>query len=264
MLADVTYKKDNKKKPVVLFCHGFKGFKDWGCFNLVAEQFAKKGFVFIKFNFSHNGTTPENPIDFVDLEAFGHNSFKKELADIDFILNYLQSSDEAFLQEADLENIVLIGHSRGGGVGTLYTSNDVRIKKLITWAAVSDFERMFPKGVYEQWKKEGVYYVYNGRTEQNMPLYYDQVVEFFRNSDTYNILKAAKQINKPWLIVHGTNDETVPLQDALDLKIACESAELITIKNGDHVFSASHPWTENTLPEDLDFVVKESIEFLLR
>ena len=56
--------------PLIIFCHGYKGFKDWGAWNLMAEAFAKIGFCFIKFNFSHNGGTIEQPIDFPDLEAF--------------------------------------------------------------------------------------------------------------------------------------------------------------------------------------------------
>ncbi|MGZ4098329.1 MAG: alpha/beta hydrolase family protein, partial [Bacteroidia bacterium] len=50
---DVFYKEDNKQKPIVIFVHGFKGFKDWGHFNLVASTFAEHDFVFVKFNFSH-------------------------------------------------------------------------------------------------------------------------------------------------------------------------------------------------------------------
>ena len=45
---------NNTNKNLIIFCHGFKGFKDWGPWNLVAEHFAKAGFFFIKFNFSHN------------------------------------------------------------------------------------------------------------------------------------------------------------------------------------------------------------------
>lgn len=80
-LADARFAEDGRPKPVVVFAHGFKGFKDWGHFNQIAEAFARRGFGFVKFNFSHNGTTPEHPLDFADLEAFGQNSHGKELDD---------------------------------------------------------------------------------------------------------------------------------------------------------------------------------------
>ena len=69
ILTDVFFKEDKTKKPIVIFCHGYKGFKDWGAWNLMAETFVKAGFFFIKFNFSHNGGTIEQPIDFPDLEC---------------------------------------------------------------------------------------------------------------------------------------------------------------------------------------------------
>jgi len=56
----------NKPQPLVIYAHGFNGFKDWASFDLVAEQFAEAGFCFIKFNFSHNGTSAQSPEDFVD------------------------------------------------------------------------------------------------------------------------------------------------------------------------------------------------------
>ena len=49
-LAD-TFVPDNKEKlPLVIFCHGYKGYKDWGAWNLMAEKFAENGF-FFKANF---------------------------------------------------------------------------------------------------------------------------------------------------------------------------------------------------------------------
>ena len=36
ILTDVFYNKNNHKKPVVIFCHGYKGYKDWGAWNLAA------------------------------------------------------------------------------------------------------------------------------------------------------------------------------------------------------------------------------------
>ena len=60
IVTDVFYLKDHVKKPIVLFCHGYKGFKDWGAWNLAAETFANNNLFFVKFNFSHNGGTLEN------------------------------------------------------------------------------------------------------------------------------------------------------------------------------------------------------------
>jgi len=81
ILVDLRYVSGLDPKPIIIFCHGYKGFKDWGAWNIMANAFAKQGFCFIKFNFSHNGGTMEQPIDFPDLEAFANNNFIKELDD---------------------------------------------------------------------------------------------------------------------------------------------------------------------------------------
>ena len=99
-------KKLNQLKPIVIFCHGYKGFKDWGAWNLMAEAFAEAGFFFIKFNFSHNGGTVEQPIDFPDLEAFGNNNYTKELDDLESVIDWVCNSSE-FKNEANTNSINL-------------------------------------------------------------------------------------------------------------------------------------------------------------
>ena len=85
---DVTLPGTVGPHPVVVFAHGFKGFKDWGPFGLVARAFAASGFAFVKFNFSFNGTTPEQPNDFADLGAFSENNFTRELNDLGSMIEH--------------------------------------------------------------------------------------------------------------------------------------------------------------------------------
>src|ERR1700755_3140306 len=89
MLMDLTYDDQNPKAPLVIFAHGFKGFKDWGAHNLVARYFAENGFRFLKFNFSHNGTTADKPTEFTDLITFGDNTFTMELNDLKAVIDFV-------------------------------------------------------------------------------------------------------------------------------------------------------------------------------
>ena len=45
--------------------------------------------VFVKFNFSHNGTSLDSPTDFIDLKAFGNNNFCIELDDLSCVLEWI-------------------------------------------------------------------------------------------------------------------------------------------------------------------------------
>lgn len=262
IVTDFMFQKNTIKKPVVIFCHGYKGYKDWGCFDKMGSAFIKENIFLVKFNFSHNGGTSKEPIDFPDLEAFGNNNFIKELDDLESVLDWLLGNSD-FSSEIDPNDISLIGHSRGGGIVTLKASEDSRISKLITWAAVSDYASRFPSGeILDYWKKQGVAYIENGRTKQQMPHYIQFYNNFIENQDRLNIQKASENLRIPHLIVHGTEDSTVPLHEAENLHNWSEKSELFLIKDADHGFGAKQPWTDEELPKDFITVLEKTISFI--
>ena len=263
IVFDLFFNKTEKPKPLVIFCHGYKGFKDWGAWDLVAEQFKNKNLFFVKFNFSHNGGTIDQPIDFPDLEAFAENNYSKELKDLDDIIAFFLTDKNEFLNEIDTNNITLIGHSRGGGIATIKANEDHRVTKLITWASVCAFgKRSSTTGDLEQWKKDGVKYVLNGRTKQQMPHNYQFYLDFKANEDRLNIENACKRIKIPHLIIHAKDDPSVKLEEALSLHSWYPNSQLVVIENSNHVFGAKHPWLESKMPLALEKVVAKSIKFI--
>lgn len=256
-LADAFYPKTDQLLPLVIFVHGYKGYKDWGAWDLMAEKFAEAGFFFVKFNFSHNGTTVDAPNHFEDLEAFGHNNYSKELSDLSFVL-------EHFLQypQIDKDKIILIGHSRGGGISLVKTSEDIRINGIITLASVDSLDR-FPKNdLLEKWKENGVYYVENGRTNQQMPHYYQFFEDFKNNELRLDVERAAETAKAHFLIIHGTNDESVNVKNAEHLHILNPNSELFLIENANHTFGAKEPWENLEMPKDLKTATEKSISFI--
>lgn len=257
---DVSYYLTQKQKPLVVFVHGFKGFKDWGHFNVMANYFAERGFVFAKFNFSHNGTTLENPTDFDDLEAFGNNNYIFELNDLDAVISTLINNAD-LKNEINANELYLIGHSRGGAISVIKASEDARIKKVITWAAVSDIVTRNNANTIKLWKEKGVVHTYNGRTKQNMPLYLQFYETILAHKERLDVINAAQKISIPFLIIHGTNDEAVKETDAHDLHKASKHSELLIVENANHTFGGKHPWCEEMLPEDAKFIIDKSIVF---
>ena len=256
ILIDVSFKETVRNKKIIVFSHGFKGFKDWGCFNLIAKIFADHNFVFIKFNFSHNGTTVSNPQEFVDLTAFGNNNFSKELNDLSLLLDWIENSSE-FSSE-----IYLLGHSRGGSMSILKAGEDKRVKKVISWASPSDLLNRISEEKINQWKENKVIYVYNGRTKQDMPLYLQFHDDTINNRQRFNIQNAVTNLSIPQLIIHGDIDSTVEPQEAKLMHEWNRSSELLLIKNGDHVFGASHPFDRDDLPKHLREAVNKTIDFV--
>ncbi|WP_292948409.1 alpha/beta hydrolase [Olleya sp. UBA1516] len=263
IVYDTFYNDNKKQKPLVVFCHGYKGFKDWGTWDLVANNFAKQDLFFVKFNFSHNGGTVNQPIDFPDLDAFAENNYTKELQDLDDILNHFTSDQSIYKNNIDTNNITLIGHSRGGGISIIKASEDHRITKLITWASVCAFgKRTSTTGDLEQWKQDGVKYVLNSRTKQNMPHNFQFYLDYINNKDRLDIENCCKRLTIPHLIIHGTKDPSVSFEEAKSLKLWSTKNTLIALPETNHVFNAKHPWTENYLPETLEVVTKKSIAFI--
>ncbi|MGB0523638.1 MAG: alpha/beta hydrolase family protein [Flammeovirgaceae bacterium] len=257
---DVRWKISEYHKPAILFVHGFKGFKDWGPFNVMANYFAQAGFVFAKMNLSHNGTTVEHPLDFADLEAFGHNNFSIELDDVEVAIDYLTTAAQKI--PIDASSIYLIGHSRGGGLVLLKAREDRRVKKVCTWAAVSDYVDFLSKNTdVEKWKTEGVKYIWNGRTKQDMPLYYQIFEDLQANLERFDILKAASELQQPLLVVHGMDDETVRLKSAQQIHAQKADSQLFLVPEGTHTFGGYHPYDKTELVEPLKAVVDKTISF---
>lgn len=256
-LADIFYSDTEKKLPLVIFIHGYKGYKDWGAWNLMAEKFAEAGFFFVKFNFSHNGTTVEDPHNFADLEAFGNNNYSKELSDLGFVIDHFIENPRV-----DREKVILIGHSRGGGISIIKTFEDERINGLITLASVDTLER-FPTGeAFENWKREGVYFALNGRTKQEMPHYYQFYEDYEKDIHRFDVERATEMAKAHMLIIHGTQDEAVNAGQAEHLHLLHPNSQLFLIENANHTFGAKEPWTEKKLPEDLNTVTEKCIEFI--
>ncbi|QQX77716.1 MULTISPECIES: alpha/beta hydrolase family protein [Aequorivita] len=262
ILYDVYYTETDKPQPLVVFCHGYKGFKDWGAWHLVAKAFAEAGFCFVKFNFSHNGGTMEQPIDFPDLEAFADNNFSLELDDLDRVLNEIEKGNENLPKQ--ISTISLIGHSRGGGIVLIKANEDSRIDKAVTWASVSDFKARFQENTpeFETWKETGVTHVENSRTKQMLPHKFQFYKDFKENEERFSIKRAVKNLKIPQLIVHGSEDPTVSEKEARAIHSWNPESELKIIEGADHVFNAKHPWEENSLPQNLEKTVAETIEFI--
>lgn len=263
ILYDLFKTNDSNPHPLIIFSHGYKGFKDWGAWDLVAEEFKKNNINFLKYNFSHNGGTIENPIDFPDLEAFANNNYSLELDDLKRVLDMVTSDD--FSRKHPFTDIILLGHSRGGGVSIIKAAEDDRVNKVATWASLSDFRPRFRENTpeFEIWEKTGITYVENARTKQQLPHYFQFYTDFIENQKRFSIQLAAENLNKKLLIIHGSGDTTVNIKEAQDLKKwGGANAELFLIPGADHVFGAAHPWKDSEITKELDTAIKKTIDFI--
>ncbi|MEH0156943.1 dienelactone hydrolase family protein [Limibacter armeniacum] len=261
-LGDATWKNHVDKKPVILLIHGFKGFKDWGCFNMIAEHYAELGYAVVKSNTAFDGTTLDMPFEITDFDAFAENNFSKELDDIGTTIDWIFDS-QCPIPNLDLDKVFLIGHSRGGGMALLKAAEDSRIKKVATWASIPSVDKFFSEDFLIEWKIKGIAHVVNGRNGDNLPLHYQIVEDFNQNKDRLDVGKAIASLAIPTLLIHGDVDETVPVAAAQYLNEIKPDSDVLIIEGGSHTFGSKHPWEATSLPVHMQQVVDATEKFFI-
>ena len=250
--ADDDFPDAQAGDSAIVVLHGFKGFRRWGFFPHVAETLAGAGHTVVSFDFSLNGVGRGGE-DFDELEAFARNTFSRELDETHQVVEALRGGA---LPGPNPRRVGLLGHSRGGGVAVLAAA-DLQVHALVTWAAVATFDRWSDE-VKEEWRREGRIHIPNARTGQQMPLDVGLLEDLERNRERLDIEAAAGRILAPWLIVHGTDDESVSVEDAYRLARASApasapagapssqdaegGARLELIEGAGHTFGAGHPF----------------------
>ena len=241
----------------VIICHGFKGFAHWAFFPYLARTLAEHSLTAITFDFSGSGIGGDRE-SFTEADAFAGNTFSRELEDLELIEDYARR--KTWIKG----KFGLFGHSRGGGIAILFAAaTDSPVNSLVTWASIAYPNRWAPDDVIT-WRKRGYTEITNSRTGQVMRLSTGLLDDVELHGNTkLNVEAAAAKIRVPWLIVHGTADETVPSSEAEHLhSLSHRVSTLRLIKDANHVFEAKHPLNE--IPPVLGEVVLETTNFFVR
>jgi pimeloyl-ACP methyl ester carboxylesterase len=189
------------------------GNKDRPLLVTLAEQLAAEGIAAIRFSFAGNGESEGR---------FTECTLATELEDLGAVLDAVPGW-----------RIGYAGHSMGAAIGVLRASTDDRIRFLISLAGMArtaafaqrEFGTLQP-GSDLMWDKP------------ECPLSQAFMGEMNRVKD---VTEAARKVRVPWLLVHGSVDDVVPVQDSQDLlAIASGPKRLLVLPEADHVFSEPH------------------------
>lgn len=198
---------------IVLIGHGVTGNKDRPFVVALAEALARAGVPTIRFSFSGNGASQGK---------FSECTISKEVEDIGAVIDAVQS-----------RQVCYIGHSMGGAVGVLRAARDSRIKALVSLAGMV-YTKAFAEREFGMVKPDGGFMW----DDTNCPLS-RRFMEDMTAID--NVLDSAPKIKVPWLLVHGVDDDVVPLQDSLDIfERANEPKKLVKLPGSNHVFAGEH------------------------
>ncbi len=202
--------------PVVVLCHGFKGFAEWGFLPPLAALLAERGLAAVRFNFGDSGMRLGDEL-VTDLDAFRRQTISGEVDDL------LAVVAAARLAEASRDE-------------------SGRLRALVTWAAVSHLDRL-PADEVQRWRETGTWTAVNARTGQRLPVGLELLRDVEAHGEEIDPRRAAARRRAPWLIVHGDRDETVPVAEGDALAAAAAPpVELLRIEGGDHTFGAKTPF----------------------
>jgi pimeloyl-ACP methyl ester carboxylesterase len=206
----------------VIFCHGFKGFWDWGGFPELLDSLAAAGIAAVGFSFSGSGVSRGDLVD--EPERFADNTPSRQVDDLATVVKALRAG-RLPPRGRDPGPIGIIGHSLGGGVAILYGAED----------AVAE------------WRRQGWILVRNLRTGQDLHLSTAYLDDIDANGERLDILAAAARSAGPLLIVHGDADESVPFSEGEAIAAAAgRRATLLRIPNAGHTFGVTHPFAGQT------------------
>jgi len=251
--------------PVVLFVHGFKGFKDWGAFPDACEELARAGFAVVPFNLSMNGVG-KGMTEFDEPDHFANQTLSQDLEDIGTVIEAIKSkainSDKVDL---DTDRIGIIGHSRGGHTAIAAAAEYTEIQCLVTWSAVADYNARWSEKMKKDWLERGYTEIENSRTGQVFKVnkaVFDDAIE---QADTLMAIKRVKELYIPAMFIAGKEDEAVPYSNSEVLFRSCpaDEKEVRLIDKTGHTFDVSHPFEMREFPKAFEEVLDFTEGWLL-
>jgi len=235
-----------KGRPLVFICHGFKGFKDWGFFPDLAQRLASSGYAALRFNYGHNGVgLGASATEFTRLDLFEQDRMSYRVEDLRRLHEALVTRSLPGAEAVDVERLGIFGHSMGGAVAII-GQHELSLAVLVTLASIAS--TAFPPEQAHIIASEGRLLIPNARTGQLMPVGRAALEDVRQHADRFDLKRLAAEAAVPWLLVHGSEDTSVPVQAARELHAAASSplVELDIIPGADHTLGVRHPFSGPT------------------
>lgn len=258
---------DSKAQALIIIAHGFKGFKEWGFFPYMSEQFANAGNIVLTFDFSMNAIDNRQEGIYFP-EIFAKNTFSQELRDLDCILNEINEDFfSKYISKYSKEikwngEIYLVGHSLGGAACLLSSVRHPNVNKLVLLATISTLFRNTERQV-QHWREKGVLEFVINSTGQKLQLNFSYQDDKDKNFDANTLTDAIRQVRIPILILHPEQDLTVPKKEALILAESGKDNPLLKLEliaKAGHTFNVRHPLESTNLA--LETVIQKTLLFL--
>ncbi len=210
---DTHFHHGQRLDSLVILGHGVTGNKDRPLLIAIAEGLEAKGWPCLRISYAGNGESEGR---------FEDSNISKETGDLTSVIDDVP----------DDVKIAYIGHSMGGAVGVLTAAHDARIRVLVSLAGMTHTADFVKREFGDVTPDAG-----NMWDDEETPLSSTYVNDLVTIGNT---LSAASRVVQPWLLIHGTADDVVPIQDGKDaFEAATSDKEWLEIPDAGHLFDAS-------------------------
>jgi pimeloyl-ACP methyl ester carboxylesterase len=219
---DYTFHPGVRADVLVILGHGVTGNKDRPLLIALADGLAARGWPALRISFSGNGGSDG---------LFEDCTISKEVADLQAVLDAVPNQVK----------VACVGHSMGAAVGVLTAARDMRICGLVSLAGMTHTRAFVEREFGEVTPGGGVMW-----DDAACPLSVKFTEDMAMIHDT---LAAAEAVTQPWLLIHGSADDVVPIQDGHDAYQAA-TAE----KSWLEIPAAGHSFDDSSYPTIIDAV----------
>ncbi len=203
---------DTGRRALVIVAHGVTSHHDRDYLNALAAGLAARGVAALQITYAGNGRSEG---------SFEACTISKEVADLGSVL-------DAF----DGWTVGYAGHSMGGAVGALRAAQDPRIRALCSLAGMVQVQSFMERTFGHLSPGQAML------DKPECPLSQIFLDDARVIGDT---LSAAREVDVPWLLIHGTADDLVPHSDSEEAGAANPNARLELLPGADHRFAGHVP-----------------------
>ncbi|MBD5780678.1 alpha/beta fold hydrolase [Pelagicoccus sp. NFK12] len=211
---DYSYQQADPAQPsewLYVIGHGVTGNKDRPIVADSAQALKAAGFDTLAFSFSGNGDSEGR---------FQDSNVSKEVEDLGSILDAVGE-----------RNVAYVGHSMGAAVGVLRAARDPRIQRLVSLAGMVDTKKFALTEFGEETPDQGLMW-----EEESCPLSQSFMTDLCETVGS--VLESAKSVSIPWLLLHGTEDDVVLIEDSESIAaLSKPKVTLQKIEGADHSFN---------------------------